>query len=170
MQSAALFELDLWNGGASFGPRFLVPSIPFLIIPIFLTVEFTILSRNTLVKWIGASLIGVLFAFSIVVESIGAITSPTAPFSDSSFFHFLFVETSFPTILKGNLFDLGYVLFGAGNSTAVPDSSFGISFWIFFIVFLSAAFIILLTKIGISTRGKNKILATQSFVVETNLQ
>ena len=80
---------DLWNGGASFGPGFLVPAIPFLVIPLFAFVEFALLSCSAIVKWGGTFLIVALFIFSVGVESIGAITSATAPFNNSPFFQFL---------------------------------------------------------------------------------
>lgn len=116
----------LWYGGLSFGPRFLVPALPFLTILIFPFIEYTIQSRRTLARLGYLTVASSLFLWSVVVESIGAITAPIATFSNLSFFQFLNAGTGFTNILKGNLNDLAYVLIANGNF----NPEFGMISWV----------------------------------------
>ncbi len=81
-----------------------------------------------------------LFILSVFVESIGAVTSATAPFSNAPFFQFLLTDTGFPTILSGNLNDLGFL------SLKDSNAPLGVIFWTTVIFVVSLAFITVLIK------------------------
>jgi hypothetical protein len=58
---------DDWDGGLCYGPRFLVESLPFLCVPISCAFEK---ARGVL-----KMLISVSYAYSVVVQALGALTS-----------------------------------------------------------------------------------------------
>ncbi len=123
----------MWNGGASYGPRFLIPSLPFLITPIFAAIEKLASARSRPLKLAGAAGFTALFAASAVIASIGAVTTPIADSSTEPFLTFLTSRTGYSTIQRGTLRDLLYtLLYDVLRSAGIPQTNIGRAFWIYF--------------------------------------
>jgi len=71
----------MWHGGFSWGPRFLVPALPFLALLIGPVFQWLTVKENgqprTAMKWIGTITVALLVAVSIGVQWLGML----APFS-----------------------------------------------------------------------------------------
>lgn len=93
-----------WRGGNSFGPRYLLPVIPFLLIPLGKAVQQN--SKNKLF-WIVFS---IFFVYSIFVALLGGVNDPTPAeiFQDPIYDHNL------PILLNGQL---DSYLYGQNRST-----------------------------------------------------
>lgn len=152
---ANLFTYSMWStwfGGESYGPRFLVPSLPFLIIPMFAFIQYALSSRSTLVKFGTAALTASLFIFSATIESIGALTRPAVNYYPNvSFYTFFFKDTYFPNIAAGRLQDLGFVILI--DFTHIPAVNLGNPYWFFFIAMPSLVFLYVLAKVWLLGRN-----------------
>lgn len=108
---AVFIPYSMWyepDGGDSFGPRFLVAAIPFLLIPSGIILEGA--ERRTRLTAYG------LFAVGVVINGIGALTSaisPSAAFNTSPF-----LDWNLPLFLSGQL-DTWWV-HDAGSYWEVP--------------------------------------------------
>ena len=137
----------MWNGGGSYGPRFLVPSLPLLFIPFFALIDRLISTRFPPTKLLGSVGLTAFFLTSTSIVSIGAITSPVAEFTYASFLDFLNTATGFPNISKGTLRDLLYVMvYDRFRSLGVIPSAIGQAFWICLIIIPNLSFASLLVK------------------------
>lgn len=82
-----------WDGGNSYGPRFLILGLPFLVIPISI-----FLSEKRSIVW--RSVFLALFVASSLIEGIGTISNALAPASQNVF-TYLPVTYSIPLIVHG---------------------------------------------------------------------
>jgi hypothetical protein len=82
-----------WRGGNSYGPRYLVSVMPFIVLPMWKTIEVYGKKR---IFWI---IFCVLFAYSAVLVSAGSFAgpSPAESFTDP------FWQQIFPQLMSGSL-------------------------------------------------------------------
>lgn len=137
----------MWSGGSSYGPRFLVPSLPFIITPLFALLERIRTAKSRTFRLIGATILTAFFVVSASITSIGAVTAPTAGFSDAPFLAFLANSTGYPTISKGTLKDLGYVILSeAFRLLGMAQSTSGLAFWVCMISIPCLAYVFMLRR------------------------
>ena len=84
-----------WTGGASFGPRFIIYGMPFLVIPI----AYLLFEKKTLL--VRASFVA-FFAVSVFIQEAGAFTSATAA-SSNSVLTYQPISFSIPRLFNGQL-------------------------------------------------------------------
>lgn len=82
-----------WRGGNSFGPRYLLPVIPFLVIPIGKVMQKF---NNSKLFW---AIFAILLVYSLFINSLGSLVDPTPSesFNDPVYQH------NFPILLSGHL-------------------------------------------------------------------
>jgi hypothetical protein len=84
---------DVWTGGNTYGPRFLIFGLPYLVIPIAIVLYEQ--NRSRLFK----ALFVTLFAFSSVIQGAGAFTYAYQPGVDNVFVYQP-ISYAFPELLK----------------------------------------------------------------------
>lgn len=92
-----LFPYSKWyllDGGLSYGPRFIVPSIPFLLIPIGFVIDG---QKKRITKTVAYA----LYAIGVVTNGIAALTSALASTSNS-WLRSPFLYSALPAFLKGS--------------------------------------------------------------------
>ena len=82
-----------WDGGNSYGPRFLILGIPYLVIPVSV---FLSENRNRIWRSIFLS----LFVFSSFIQGIGAISNSSAP-SSQDVFNYVPLSYSLSQVVQG---------------------------------------------------------------------
>ena len=82
------------TGGAAFGPRFIIPAIPFLLLPVGFLIESR---RERLMYWTAYG----LFAFGVLINGIGGLTSALAP--QQEWLSSPFLDSALPNFLRGSL-------------------------------------------------------------------
>ncbi len=83
------------TGGLSYGPRFIIPAIPFLLLP----AGFVIEKVRANYSYIG---IYVLYAVGVATNGIAALTSALGP-SDAPWLSSPFLTSAFPMFVRGSL-------------------------------------------------------------------
>jgi hypothetical protein len=114
-----------WDGGFSYGPRFLILGLPFLVIPVSV-----FLSENRSRIW--RSVFLALFILSSLIEGIGAISGSSPP-STTDVLTYLPVTYNLPLILQGR-FDVWWVQwFGIWGLQTVVISLASVFVFIWFV-------------------------------------
>jgi 4-amino-4-deoxy-L-arabinose transferase-like glycosyltransferase len=141
---------DTWSGGGSYGPRFLVSSLPFLVTPLFTLIEWVFSKRSMAIRLVGGVGLSALYVASTSITSIGAITSPVAGYSKAPFLTFLAKSTGYPSILSGRLRDVGYTVLinRAGSVSSATGPVAGQVFWILVVAVPILAFLLILKKVS----------------------
>jgi hypothetical protein len=90
----------MWWGGHSIGPRYLVPMIPFMALPIIFALNQLLrspINRLVIVLLVGASL------FNVWAQTIGGQAFPPAILDDGTEIRNPLMEYSIPMLLQGNI-------------------------------------------------------------------
>jgi hypothetical protein len=146
------------SGGGSYGPRYLVASLPFLVVPMSLLIESIYRARSTIPRRGGAFCLTGLFSASALISSLGAVTSATGSFT----IVFLQILLGHPTALfdpRVPLFgDLAYpVFFDAARCLNVSEPAAAVAFWLLLTACACGAFALALRdvrmELAAETRG-----------------
>ena len=137
----------LWSGGATYGPRFLVPSLPFVVVPTFAVIERVGAARTTLAKLAGTAALAGVFTLSTIVTSLGAITSPIGVPKGTALFAFLTDSTTRLGAAQWPLKDLvAGVVYVAAKSVGIVQPLTGLLVWMVAIAVPGLAFAVALGK------------------------
>ncbi len=136
------------SGGGSYGPRFLVASLPFLVVPMSLLIESIYRARSTVPRCGGVLCLTGLFSASVVISSLGAVTSPTGDFT----IVFLQILSGHPPALFDPrvplLSDLTYpVFFNPAKLLNVSEPAAAVAFWLLLAACACGAFVLALRDV-----------------------
>jgi hypothetical protein len=90
----------MWWGGHSIGPRYLVPMLPFMALPIIFAMNQLLRSRTN--RLVFVVLVGVSL-FNVWAQTIGGQALPPAILDDGTEIRNPLMEYSIPLLLQGNI-------------------------------------------------------------------